>query len=89
VLPRAQRPLMSSTSWTQVVVAVTPTAPVDLAGRMVAPVAVLVVKAACLVSVVGPAGSSPVRAACRVGVLRAWAAATADPPFSNWLMRPG
>ena len=62
------------------VLAVMPTAPVDLAGRMAAPVAVPVVKAACLVSVVGPAGSSPVRAACQVDVLRASAADTADLP---------
>ncbi len=62
------------------VLAVMPTAPVDLAGRMVAPVAVPVVKAAYLVSVVGPAGSSQVRAASRVDVLRASAAATPDLP---------
>lgn len=71
---------MSSTSWTQVVLAVTPTAPVDLVGRMVAPVAVPVGKAAYLVSVVGRAASSQVRAASRVDVLRALAAATADLP---------
>jgi hypothetical protein len=79
VRPQAQHPLMSSTSWTRVVVAA-PTAPVAPVARTRAPVADLAVKAACLASAVGPAGSSRVRVACPVDVLRALAAATADPP---------